>query len=74
MLFINGFFNASFGGKVRPPFILLIGLVLVSNKLLELVTANNPVQDLNAEPVTVDALLRQATTGKLWERNEAEQH
>lgn len=73
-LFINGFFNASFGGKVRPPFILLIGLVLVSNKLLELVTANNPVQDLNAEPVTVDALLRQATTGKLWERNEAEQH
>lgn len=36
-LFLNGLFNASFGGRVRPPFILLLSLVLVSNKLLELV-------------------------------------
>lgn len=35
-LLINGFFNASFGGKARPPFLLLLSLVLVSNKLLEL--------------------------------------
>lgn len=35
-LLINGFFNASFGGKARPPFMLLLALVLVSNKLLEL--------------------------------------
>lgn len=35
-LFLNGLFNASFGGRVRPPFILLLSLVLVSNKLLEL--------------------------------------
>jgi exopolysaccharide production protein ExoQ len=37
LLFINGVFNASFGGKARPPFMLLFALVLVSNKLLELV-------------------------------------
>ena len=36
-LLLNGLFNASFGGRVRPPFILLLSLVLVSNKLLELV-------------------------------------
>ena len=38
-LLLNGLFNASFGGRVRPPFILLLSLVLVSNKLLELVSA-----------------------------------
>jgi O-antigen ligase len=37
LLFINGVFNASFGGKARPPFMLLFALVLISNKLLELV-------------------------------------
>lgn len=36
-LLLNGLFNASFGGRVRPPFILFLSLVLVSNKLLELV-------------------------------------
>jgi O-antigen ligase len=36
LLLINGFFNATFGGRVRPPFILLFSLVLVSNKLLKL--------------------------------------
>jgi len=36
-LFINGMSNASFGGRVRPPFILLLSLVLVSSKLRELV-------------------------------------
>ena len=41
-LLINGFFNSSFGGKARPPFMLLMGLVLVSGKLLELAT--NPEQ------------------------------
>jgi len=36
-LLINGFFNSSFGGKARPPFMLMIALVLVSNRLLEFV-------------------------------------
>ncbi len=36
-LFLNGMSNASFGGRVRPPFILLLSLVLVSNKLVELI-------------------------------------
>ena len=36
-LFLNGMSNASFGGRVRPPFILLLSLVLVSHKLVELV-------------------------------------
>lgn len=35
-LFLNGMSNASFGGRIRPPFMLLLCLVLVSNKLLEL--------------------------------------
>jgi O-antigen ligase len=33
VLLINGFFNASFGGRARPPFVLLLALVLVSDKL-----------------------------------------
>ncbi len=41
-LFINGQFNASFGGRVRPPFILLLSLVLVSNKLVELASRPEP--------------------------------
>jgi O-antigen ligase len=36
-LLINGFFNSSFGGKATAPFMLLLSLVVVSNKLLELV-------------------------------------
>jgi exopolysaccharide production protein ExoQ len=52
-LFIDGFTNASaFGGKVRQPFILLIGILLVSNKLLELVSANDALQNMKAEAVT----------------------
>jgi len=35
-LLINGFFNSSFGGKPTVPFMLLLSLILVSNKLLEL--------------------------------------
>lgn len=35
-LLINGFFNASFGGRARPPFILLLSLVLISDKLVQL--------------------------------------
>jgi hypothetical protein len=35
-LLINGFFNSSFGGKCTAPFMLLLGLVVVSHKLLEL--------------------------------------
>jgi len=53
-LLINGFFNASFGGKPRPSFILLMGLVLVSNKLFELVSpssAYNLTSDLKTKPV-----------------------
>jgi hypothetical protein len=34
-LLINGFFNSSFGGKCTPPFMLLMGLVVVSQKLLQ---------------------------------------
>jgi len=41
-LLLNGLFNASFGGRVRPPFILMLSLVLVSNKLLELVPRPRP--------------------------------
>jgi len=41
-LFINGQFNASFGGRVRAPFILLLSLVLVSNKLFELSSRPDP--------------------------------
>jgi O-antigen ligase len=37
-LLINGFFNSSFGGKPTVPFMLLIALVLVSNKLLKLLS------------------------------------
>jgi O-antigen ligase len=35
-LLINGFFNSSFGGKATAPFMLLLSLVVVSNKLLEI--------------------------------------
>ena len=34
-LCINGFFNSSFGGKCTPPFMVLLGLVVVSIKLHE---------------------------------------
>jgi exopolysaccharide production protein ExoQ len=36
-LFINGMANASFGGKIRPPFMLFLALVLVSDKLVDMV-------------------------------------
>jgi hypothetical protein len=29
--------NASFGGKIRPPFMLFLALVLVSDKLVDMV-------------------------------------
>jgi O-antigen ligase len=35
-LFLNGLFNASFGGRARPPFILLLSLLMISSKLLAL--------------------------------------
>src|SRR5580698_1172607 len=34
-LAINGFFNSSFGGKCTPPFMSMMALVVVSQKLLE---------------------------------------
>jgi O-antigen ligase len=34
-LLINGFFNSSFGGKCTPPFMTMMALVVVSQKLLE---------------------------------------
>lgn len=53
-LFLNGLFNASFGGRVRPPFILLLSLVLVSNKLFDLVPRFRPPThlDVKAGPLT----------------------
>lgn len=39
-LVINGFFNSSFGGKCTAPFMILLGLVIVSQKLLELADTN----------------------------------
>lgn len=35
-LVINGFFNSSFGGKCTAPFMVLLGLVIVSQKLIEM--------------------------------------
>jgi hypothetical protein len=35
-LLINGFFNSSYGGKCTAPFMLLLALVVVSQKLLSL--------------------------------------
>jgi O-antigen ligase len=32
---LNGFFNASFGGRARPPFMALLALVIVGEKLAE---------------------------------------
>jgi O-antigen ligase len=40
-LLINGFFNSSFGGKPSVPFMLMLALVVVSQKLLEQIP--NPV-------------------------------
>lgn len=64
-LFINGLFNASFGGKARPPFMLLVGLVLVSQKLLEFVPLPQRTAaytTLKTEPVTSGDLLPGAPT------------
>lgn len=38
-LVINGCFNSSFGGKCTSPFMVLLGLVIISQKLLELAGA-----------------------------------
>jgi O-antigen ligase len=50
-LLINGLFNSSFGGKATAPFMVLLALVVVSNKLLEL--ASRPFA--NGEPTRLDA-------------------
>ena len=50
-LLINGLFNSSFGGKATAPFMVLLALVVVSNKLLEL--ASRP--SANGEPTRLDA-------------------
>ena len=42
-LVINGFFNSSFGGKCTSPFMVLIGLVVVSQKLVEWADAQSAV-------------------------------
>jgi O-antigen ligase len=42
-LLINGFFNSSFGGKATAPFMLMLALVPVSNKLFEI--ASRPAAD-----------------------------
>jgi hypothetical protein len=49
-LLINGFFNSSYGGKPTAPFMLLLSLVLVSNKLLE--QSSRPM--VNGEPAVLD--------------------
>jgi exopolysaccharide production protein ExoQ len=41
-LVINGFFNSSFGGKCTAPFMVLLGLVVVSQKLIELADSQLP--------------------------------
>jgi O-antigen ligase len=67
-LFVNGMTNASFGAKARPPFMLLIGLILVSHKLLEFVSvpsaapSANAVQNLKPEAVTSADLVSGALT------------
>ncbi len=43
-LVINGFFNSSFGGKCTSPFMVLLGLVVVSQKLKE--TADSQFRSL----------------------------
>jgi len=48
-LLINGFFTSSFGGKCSPPFMLLMGLVVVSQKLLEYA----PQESVKREPMLV---------------------
>jgi hypothetical protein len=48
-LLINGFFNSNFGGKPTSPFMLLLSLIVVSNKLLEQV----PRPSSNGEPARV---------------------
>ncbi|HTV53662.1 MAG TPA: O-antigen ligase family protein [Terriglobia bacterium] len=45
-LLINGFFNSSFGGKATAPFMLLLGLLVVSTKLLAF-SSSPPVQEEN---------------------------
>ena len=49
-LLINGFFNSSFGGKASAPFMLLLSLVVVSNKLLE--AASHSQKDHAARGIT----------------------
>ena len=41
-LLINGFFNSSYGGKCTAPFMLLLALVIVSQKLLALAPVPGP--------------------------------
>jgi O-antigen ligase len=43
-LLINGFFNSSFGGKPSVPFMLMLALVVVSQKLLEQIPHSIPEQ------------------------------
>jgi len=56
-LVINGFFNSSFGGKCTPPFMLLLSLVVVSQKLWQLASsqpvANGGLTRLDAATVRV---------------------
>src|SRR5581483_11004174 len=53
-LIINGLFNSSFGGKPTSPFMLLLALLVVSNKLARLASeepANGAGKSLRWQPV-----------------------
>ena len=50
-LLINGFFNSSFGGKTTAPFMLMLALVPVSNKLFEIASGSSE----SREPARLDA-------------------
>jgi O-antigen ligase len=41
-LVINGVFNSSFGGKCTPPFMVLLALVVVSQKLWQIAASQSP--------------------------------
>jgi len=49
-LVINGFFNSSFGGKCTAPFMVLLGLVVVSQKLIEMADSQSGANGGLARP------------------------
>jgi hypothetical protein len=52
-LFINGMFNATFGGRPDAPYMMLIGLVVVSIRLRQLSTSSQPALAFSSKRVTI---------------------